>query len=154
MISDVNRQLAQDIEHSGEFVTLFFLVLDTLSKELTWVRAGHDPAMAYDPDSDSFEEIGGSGMALGVDQAYTYGEQSRVQLSKGRVILLGTDGVWEASDLRGNRFGKEPVYDAVRRHHHRSANEILDAILSAQTAFQGETKKEDDATLVVIKIQK
>jgi len=154
MISDVNRQLVQDIEHSGEFVTLFFLVIDTASKELAWVRAGHDAAIVYDPDSDTFEEIGGSGMALGVDEKYLYGEQRRTYPSKGRVILLGTDGVWEASDLQGNRFGKKPVYDAVRKHHHRRASEILDVIFCAQAAFQGGTKKEDDATLVVIKIQK
>jgi serine phosphatase RsbU (regulator of sigma subunit) len=53
--------------------------------------------------------------------------------------------------LKGNRFGKEAVYEAVRRHHQKSANEILDHILSAQVAFQGGAKREDDATLVVIK---
>jgi phosphoserine phosphatase RsbU/P len=153
IISDVNRQLVQDIEHSGEFVTLFFLVIDTASKELAWVRAGHDPAIVYDPASDSFEEIGGSGMALGVDEKYVYGEQRGAFLSKGRVILLGTDGLWEASDPQGNRFGKQAIYDGIRSHHQRSANEILDAILCAQAAFQGGAKKEDDATLVIIKIQ-
>jgi len=135
-------------------VTLFFLVIDTAREELAWVRAGHDPAIVFDPDNDSFEEIGGSGMALGVDEKYIYGEQSRARPSKGRVIVLGTNGVWEASDLQGNRFGKKSVYDAVRMHHHRSASEILDSIFCAQTAFQGEAKKEDDATLVVIKIKK
>lgn len=154
MISDVNRQLVQDIEHSGEFVTLFFLVIDVASKEITWVRAGHDPAIVYDSETDAFEETGGSGMALGVDERYIYGEQRRALPSKGCVILLGTDGIWEASDPQGNRFGKKPVYDAVRKHHHRSASEILDAIFSAQATFQEGTKKEDDATLVVIKSQR
>ena len=151
IISDVNRQLVQDIEPSYEFVTLFFLIIDTASKELTWVRAGHDPAILYDPASDTFEELGGPGMVLGVDGTYIYEEQKGAMLSRGRVILLGTDGVWEAPDLKGNRFGKEAVYEAVRRHHQRSANEILDRILSAQVAFQGSAKKEDDATLVIIK---
>jgi serine phosphatase RsbU (regulator of sigma subunit) len=53
--------------------------------------------------------------------------------------------------LKGNRFGKEAVYETVRRHHQRSANEILDRILSAQGAFQGSAKREDDVTLVIIK---
>jgi len=43
------------------------------------------------------------------------------------------------------------VYEAVRRHHQKSANEILDHILSAQVAFQGSAKREDDATLVIIR---
>jgi len=33
---------------SFEFVTLFFLVIDTASKELAWVRAGHDAAIVED----------------------------------------------------------------------------------------------------------
>jgi sigma-B regulation protein RsbU (phosphoserine phosphatase) len=151
IISDVNRQLVQDTEPSCDFVTLFFLIIDTAGKELTWVQAGHDPAIFYDPASDSFEELGGSGMPLGLDERYIYEEQKGAMLSRGRVILLGTDGVWEAPDLKGNRFGKEAVYETVRRHHQRSANEILDRILSAQIAFQGGAKREDDATLVIIK---
>jgi sigma-B regulation protein RsbU (phosphoserine phosphatase) len=92
-------------------------------------------------------------MALGVAETCIYREQSRTRLSKGQVILLGTDGVWEASNLRGEMFGKKRVYEAIRIHHHRSAREILDAILWAQDAFQGGARKADDATLVLIKIQ-
>jgi sigma-B regulation protein RsbU (phosphoserine phosphatase) len=151
IISDVNRQIVQDTEPSGDFVTLFFLIINTANKELNWVRAGHDPAILYDSASDSFKELGGSGVPLGVDGRYIYEEQKGGMLSQEGVILLGTDGVWEAPDLKGNRFGKEAVYEAVRRHHQRSANEILDRILSAQAAFQGSAKREDDTTLVVIK---
>jgi len=151
IISDVNRQIVQDTEPSCDFVTLFFLIIDTASKELTWVLAGHDPAILYDPASDSFEELGGSGMPLGLDERYIYEGQKGAMLSQEGVILLGTDGVWEAPDFKGNRFGKEVVYEAVRRHHQKSANEILDHILSAQVAFQGSAKREDDATLVIIK---
>jgi sigma-B regulation protein RsbU (phosphoserine phosphatase) len=151
IISDVNHQIVQDTEPSGDFVTLFFLIIDTASRELSWVQAGHDPAILYDPASDSFEELRGSGLALGVDGRYIYEEQKGAMLSREQVILLGTDGVWEAPDLKGNRFGKEAVYEAVRRHHQGSAKEILDRILSAQVAFQASAKREDDTTLVIIK---
>jgi serine phosphatase RsbU (regulator of sigma subunit) len=53
--------------------------------------------------------------------------------------------------LKGSRFGKKAVYEAVRRHHQKSAKEILDRILSAHAAFQGGAIREDDATLVIIK---
>ena len=57
MISDVNFQLAKDVEYSGDFMTLFFLVIDTLKGQLEWVRAGHDPAVIYTPKTDSFQEL-------------------------------------------------------------------------------------------------
>jgi sigma-B regulation protein RsbU (phosphoserine phosphatase) len=153
IIADVNRQLVQDIEHSGEFVTLFFLMIDRARKELAWVRAGHDPGMVYDPGIDSFEEIGGTGMALGVRANCIYSAQSKAGVSKGTIILLGTDGVWEASNPRGEMFGKKRVRDVIRRNHHRSAKDIIDTILSAQDSFLGEAKREDDATLVLVKTQ-
>ena len=43
IISDVNRQLVKDVEDSGQFMTMFFLALDTATRQLEWVRAGHDP---------------------------------------------------------------------------------------------------------------
>jgi sigma-B regulation protein RsbU (phosphoserine phosphatase) len=153
IISDVNRQIVQDMEPSCHFVTLFFLIIDTVSKELSWVRAGHDPAVLYDPVSDSLVELGGAGMPLGLDGTYIYEEQKGAILSAGRVILLGTDGVWEATDLKGARFGKEAAYEAVRRYHQKSANKILDHIFSAQASFQGNSTREDDATIVIIKPQ-
>jgi sigma-B regulation protein RsbU (phosphoserine phosphatase) len=134
-------------------VTLFFLVIDTESKEIAWVRAGHDSALLYDHASDSFEEIGGAGIALGVDGQYMYREQRRSRLSKGQILLLGTDGIWEASDPQGKRFGKEAVFAGVRSHRQKSAGEIIDVVLDAQAAFQKGSKMEDDATLVILKIQ-
>ena len=72
MISDVNFQLAKDVEYSGDFMTLFFLVIDTLRGQLEWVRAGHDPAVIYTPETDSFQELKGAGMALGVKADWHY----------------------------------------------------------------------------------
>ena len=153
IIADVNRQLAKDVEHSGEFITMFLLVIDSAAKELEWVRAGHDPGLMYDPGTDTFKELGGPGMALGVDQNWIYRENRTHAILKGHVILLGTDGVWEAANPKGKMFGKEPIYDAIRKHHNGSANEILEAILCTLVEFQAGAKTEDDVTLVVIKMQ-
>jgi phosphoserine phosphatase RsbU/P len=153
ILRDVNRQLVKDVEHSGEFITMFLLVMDTATKDLEWVRAGHDPGLMYDPATDTFKEMGGSGMALGVDEDWIYRENRASGISKGHIILLGTDGVWEAADPKGKMFGKEPVYDAIRKNHNGSANEILEAILYTLDEFQAGAKKEDDVTLVVIKMQ-
>ena len=132
---------------------MFLLVIDTAKKELEWVRAGHDPGLMYDPATDTFKEMGGSGMALGVDENWIYRENRTSDISKGHVILLGTDGVWEAANPKGKMFGKEPIYDAIRKNHNGSANEILEAILYTLDKFQAGAKKEDDVTLVVIKMQ-
>ena len=60
---------------------MFFLELDTATRQLEWVRAGHDPAMLYDPGSDSFSELGGSGIALGVDAEWIYENYKKTEFS-------------------------------------------------------------------------
>jgi sigma-B regulation protein RsbU (phosphoserine phosphatase) len=153
IVSDVNLQLVQDVEDSGQFMTMFFLILDKESKCIDWVRAGHDPAIVYDPSSDSFSELGGSGIALGVDAEWVYEDNKKTDLSKGQIIFLSTDGVWEVRNKKGEMLGKEPILNAIRQCSSSDATQIIDSIFDTLDKFIGEVKIEDDITSVVIKIQ-
>jgi len=152
IISDVNRQLVADVEDSGQFVTMFYVTLDPIKKHLQYVRAGHDPAIFYDPNTDAFEELGGTGMALGVDKNWNVKAHTKTALRNGHIIFLSTDGIWEARNLQGEMFGKEPIYDIIRNNSSLSANEILNAMIESLKSFQQGAKIEDDITLVIIKI--
>jgi phosphoserine phosphatase RsbU/P len=151
IIAAVNRQLAKDVEHSGDFVTMFFLTIDTANHELEWVCAGHDPAVVYDPGTDAFEELGGSGIALGIDEEWTYHANKRDGFSNGQVIFVGTDGVWEVRNKEGDMLGKEPILEVIRKNHSSSSQAILAAILDTVARYQDGARKEDDVTLVIIK---
>jgi len=153
IISDVNRQLVQDVEDSGQFMTMFFLALDTATRQLEWVRAGHDPAMLYDPGSDSFSELGGSGIALGVDAEWIYEDNKKTDFTKGQIIFLSTDGIWEARNKKGEMLGKEPILNVIRQNSSSDAAQIIDAIFYILDKFIGEVKIEDDLTAVIIKMQ-
>jgi sigma-B regulation protein RsbU (phosphoserine phosphatase) len=153
IMSDVNRQLVKDVDDSGQFMTMFFLVLNPESKQLEWVRAGHDPAIIYDPGSDSFSELGGSGIALGVYGSWIYEDNKKTDLSKGQIIFLSTDGIWEARNKKGEMLGKAPILNAIRQNTSLGAEQIIDAIFDILDEFIGGVKIEDDMTSVVIKMQ-
>jgi sigma-B regulation protein RsbU (phosphoserine phosphatase) len=153
IISDVNRQLVKDVEDSGQFMTMFFLALDTATRQLEWVRAGHDPGIIYDPRSDSFSELGGSGIALGVDAKWIYEDNKKTDFSKGQIIFLSTDGVWEVRNKTGEMLGKEPVLNTIRQNSSSDATHIIDSIFDTLEKFIGGVKIEDDITSVVIKMQ-
>jgi sigma-B regulation protein RsbU (phosphoserine phosphatase) len=153
IISDVNRQLVKDVEDSGQFMTMFFLALDTEKRQIQWVRAGHDPGIAYDPDSDSFSELGGSGIALGVVAEWVYEDNKKTDFSKGQIIFLSTDGIWEARNRKGEMLGKEPILNAIRQNATSDATQIIDTIFDTLDKFIGGVKIEDDITSVVIKMQ-
>ena len=152
VIADVNRQIARDVEDSGRFMTLFYTEIDTSQRSIRWVRAGHEPAIFYDPRQDLLEELKGEGMALGVDENWTYTQYHKTGLERGQIIVLATDGIWEAHNARGEMFGKDDFHKTIRLHADKGANQILTAVYTELEEFQRGVEPEDDVTLVIIKI--
>ena len=68
----VNPHLALDVYDTGRFMNLFYATFDLIKQSLQWVRAGHDPAIFYDSATDSYTELKGPGLALGVDSGWKY----------------------------------------------------------------------------------
>jgi len=151
IIGDVNRQLAEDVHDSGQFVTLFFLVLDPVGGDLKWVRAGHDPAIFYDPAAARIEELAGDGLVLGVDPQARFAVNAKGHFSPGSIIVLGTDGIWETRNSSGEMLGKGAINEIVRENALRCAEEILEAVITKIRKFQKGKKSDDDLTLVVVK---
>ena len=152
VVSDVNRHITLDVGDSGRFMTLLTLMVDTARREMRWVRAGHDPGLLYRRSQDQFEDLGGPGLVLGVDPGWAYTVQKKDGLQTGDIVLLGTDGVWEALDCDGVMFGKQRICDILRARRDHSAETILDSLFEAVAAHACETKLADDMTLVVAKI--
>jgi sigma-B regulation protein RsbU (phosphoserine phosphatase) len=153
IITEMNRHLALDVLDSGRFMTLFYLTIDMESKDLRWVRAGHDPAIIYDPTRDEFEELKGSGLALGVAEDVSYEENLKTGLAEGQIIAIGTDGIWEAHNKNGEMFGKKRFRKILRQNANAPAQDIIDAVYRDLDAFTVGVRPEDDITLVVIKIE-
>jgi sigma-B regulation protein RsbU (phosphoserine phosphatase) len=152
IISDVNRLVTHDTGETGQFMTLFYAEIDPRERTIHWVRAGHDPAMLYTPDTDTIEELMGKGTALGVDGGSRYQGQIIKGLSQGQVLLIGTDGLWETRNESGEMFGKERLKDLIRRYAHLSSKQMTTSIIDELQGFRKSVKQDDDITLVVIKV--
>lgn len=152
VVGDVNYLLAHDVENSSSFMTLFYLTLDLDCNCLRWVRAGHDPAIFYDPARDKFEYLLGAGVPLGIDADWRFEENHRDDLHAGQIIVIGTDGIWEARNAEGVMFGKSPVLSLIRQHRQNTAREIMEAIIEGLNRFRRGVELEDDVTLLVVKI--
>ena len=153
IVSDVNHLVAKDTDETGHFMTLFYTEIAPKEKLLRWVRAGHDPALYYDPATDKFEELRGNGIALGIDSKIKYEENSINGISNGQILMLRTDGLWESQNEKGEMFGKERLKTLLRQHAHLTAEEILASIINSVKEFQQSMKQEDDVTFVIVKIE-
>ena len=153
IVTEMNRHLTLDTLDAGRFMTLFYMTIDHEKKHLRWVRAGHDPAIIYDPVQDKFEELkGNGGLPLGVDEKSVYEEYRKAGLDPGQIIVIGTDGIWEACNRHGEMFGKDRFREIIRRNANAEANEILNAVYSELDSFTLGLKPEDDITLVVMRM--
>jgi len=152
IITAMNRHLTQDVLESGRFMTLFYLTIDPAKGSVDWVRAGHDPALIYDPGRDEFTELKGSGLALGVNQDFNFQENNMGGLANGQIIAVGTDGIWEAVNSQGEMFGKERFRNIIKKNAPAGSSDIVNAVFNELNQFTRGRKSEDDITLVIIKV--
>ena len=150
IITDVNRLVSADTIETNQFMTLIFIVIEAQTGQLTWVRAGHDPAIVFSPDSDQFGELKGEGIPLGVEQNWRYEDYTAIN-KPGQILVLATDGVMETHNQKGEMFGKDRIKEVIRRNAGLDAEGIRRAIFHAVENFRGKAPREDDVTLVVAK---
>jgi len=151
MINDVNKLLCLDTCKTGSFVTLFFMMIDVDKKQIHWVRAGHEPALIYDPENGKITELMGKGLVLGLDEDFDYSENIHHHNPKGTIVLIGTDGVWDVQNKAGKRFGKEKIKQILKKNSHLPSDNIIQSIISDAAEFRGDASQNDDITLVAIK---
>ena len=151
VIADVNLQLTRDVEDSGRFMTLFICEIDRRNQVIQWVNAGHDPAMIYDREGGGFEELTGDALPLGVSEMTAYQKFGK-KITPGQIIMIGTDGIWEAQSPQGEMFGKERFKEIIRNNAGRPAKDIIQAVIKEVDRFCHPLEKTDDVTLVVSKI--
>ncbi len=149
--ADVNRLLCQDTERTGDFMTLFLLAISAHGKTFNWVRAGHPPALIYHRDGDRFETLSGQGSALGFLESSTFSENAYHDWDPSKLLVLGTDGIWETENPQGEMFGMERFRNLIRRTCDRDSRTIVEAVLDELRRFRQTAPQTDDITLVVVK---
>lgn len=151
----VNRFLTRDVGATGRFMTLFCMELDTDRARVGWVRAGHDPALFYSPghggEAGTFSELAGKGLPLGISEDAGYTEQGVAFDLPGQMLVVGTDGIWEARNAAGEMFGKRRFKEVLAANANAASEDVVAAVVAALEAFMDGAPQRDDVTLVVVK---
>jgi serine phosphatase RsbU (regulator of sigma subunit) len=150
LVTHMNRHLSRDCQN-GRFMTLYYMLVDTRTRHVRWVSAGHDPAIAYNPATGVFVELAGSDIPMGLDPDWVYSEFDRGGWPDGQIIVIGTDGIWETRDPCKRLFGKEALKEIIKANARRSCADIAKAITDTLGRYRQGGSQEDDVTLVVMK---
>jgi sigma-B regulation protein RsbU (phosphoserine phosphatase) len=152
LLNEVNQYVTRDSSETSRFMSLFFLELDPAAKTLRWVRAGHEPAILFDPASGQFRELSGKGVALGVVEDLTYQEYTSEGWATDTIIIIGIDGVHETRNDNGKMFGMNRLRDIISTNAAEPANHIQDTVINSLRKFQNGAPQEDDITQVILKL--
>jgi len=131
-----------------KFVTLFYGVIDPTKNLLRYTNAGHEEPFFFHDGREMTLKTGG--VPLGIVDHFPYDEEV-VQLDKGDVLIVYSDGIPDAINSNGERFGIERFECIAKDCIDSQAEEIADAIFTAVNEHVLDTPQFDDMTLVVIK---
>lgn len=128
-----------------KFVSLFYGELEA-NGTFIYTNAGHNPPFLL--RDGKFELLRHGGTVLGPTPDATY-NRGYVQMVKGDVLCLYTDGIVEAHDRKDREFGLERLQKLVKQNRDLTAAEIGKEILARVDKWGREG--EDDRTVVIVK---
>jgi phosphoserine phosphatase RsbU/P len=153
--ADAVAKLNDQMQEAGlldRFVTLIGAVLDAVTHQVTFVNAGHLPALVYRKATGKVTEATPrdlAGFPLGVAEGIPFGSHT-VTLSPGDGIVLFTDGVTDAKGKQGlgHDFGLARAVAALEAGP-GTPKAMVPRLMAAVKQFaQGAAKQFDDITVV------
>jgi sigma-B regulation protein RsbU (phosphoserine phosphatase) len=153
LIAGLNRYACDHSQDGRRFTTALFAEYEPSSRRLTYVNAGHNPAILRRANG-SFEFLASTGLPLGIPApqgvASTYAETT-LQLASGDTLIIFTDGLVEATNAQGWEFGEDRLLAALRAPVEETAPVLLGRLLGEVGFFVGETRQQDDITCLVFR---
>jgi serine phosphatase RsbU (regulator of sigma subunit) len=134
------------------FMTMLLVMIDPGSNELRWASAGQGPPMVYDSSRGLWLDFESGGLPLGIEPDERYVEHHGTPVHPGMIVVLSTDGLWEAMNEQKKQFGEARVRAVVEENATASSEQICRALRDALDAHCGVLRPTDDVTMVIVKI--
>jgi serine phosphatase RsbU (regulator of sigma subunit) len=152
ILSRTNRVLAEDVG-CERYVTLILAELDAAQRTLTYVNAGHPPGFILSSTGQLKTLLRRTGPPLGIRLETVFANSAPIQLARGDLVLLVTDGFEEALAPDGTSFGIERTLQVVREHRADPVQNIVHSLYGEVRKFARNTPQSDDLTAVVARVR-
>lgn len=92
------------------------------------------------------------GLPIGLDEDISeFIGQVMIELKVGDIIVLYTDGITEARNMKKSLYGLERLCEVISKSWDKSAEKIKQDVITDVRLFMGEQKQFDDITLLILK---
>jgi len=130
------------------FVTVFYGILNTMTGELEYVNAGHNPPYLLTGNGLKKVEMTG-GTILGCIEDFQY-KSRKIMLAPGDRLFLYTDGVTEAFTKHNEAYGDERLERFLEQYQGFSIEELVKGVLTEVNEHSFGVPQSDDITLLSI----
>lgn len=148
--SNFLNDLVSENTTNGSFITFFWGILDTKSKEFTYVNMGHNPPLLV--RKDKLIKLKKGGMILGVMKTVIPYDFESVLLKSNDAIVLFTDGITEAMNKSNEEYSDERLESLCLNIAHKDADDMLNDILEDVVSHTAGSEQSDDITSLILKI--
>ena len=128
---------------------MFLARLDLSNRILYYSSAGH-PAFHLPVDGD-YRTTDSMDYPIGLVDKMEGAVDRKISLAKGDVVVIPTDGIYEAGSKQGGSFGIDRMMAVVRANRHQAAKDIILALYHASRQHMSNMPQEDDMAAIVIK---
>ena len=155
-----NTQSILDILNKGitgkisidHYASISLLAYIPSEKTIEYVNAGTQSLLLWKASAKKLVRLEQKSDPIGVDSKSVY-TCKKVQVEKGDIAVLFTDGIIETLNDRGEPFGLKALAELLAENAASPAKAITDKINKQIKAFMGKTLPHDDQTVMIIKVK-
>jgi phosphoserine phosphatase RsbU/P len=147
---------------AGEFISLFYGVIDTEKRTITYCNCGHEPPALI--RNRRIIDLNKGGLVLGVLPGAEY-QSETVQLNENDCLLFYTDGLIDAANFDGDTWGRDRLLETFTKctatktaeqqfGPELTAEGVIKNVLGFRRRFVGLARQVDDTSMVVVRVTK
>ena len=146
IITRVNRELSLNND-SNMFVTLILGIMDLKTGKLLITNAGHNLPFIKKQSGEliCLDKI--QGPLVGTFEDIEF-EQQIIKLAKGDMVLLYTDGVTEAQNIRDEFYEDDRLEELLNQNKFETASDMTNTVIRSVLRFIGRADQFDDITIL------
>ena len=150
LAEQMDHYLRNDVPESGP-VRAWFGLLNGHDSRLSSLCAGHETVLRYVALEEVVYHLESQSYALGVEEGIAVSPLQSVQLARGDIISVVSDGVVDALSPMRERFGLDRIKQVITEHHQDDGTEIVEQLRQALADFSSGSEADDDRTILLIK---
>mgnify|MGYP002624115135 CR=1 FL=1 len=150
LVGRVNDLLCIDIPE-GRFITAALGVIRPADHQVDLLSAGQAPLLFYDSDAGDVHNWSADDLPLGVADKIDFESSREITFGPGDMLVLMTDGFFEATNPDGEQFGVQAVEHFIRKHHELPLEDFIEQLYLQVKAHVAGEPQGDDLTALVIK---